>query len=227
MIFLFLLFKNVESSIIINCTPNRIKEIIEYMKILLVSDREEPYIWDYFDRERFKDIELILSCGDLKAEYLSFLVTMINAPLYYVPGNHNKHYINQPPEGCVSADDTILTFNGVRILGLGGCMNYNNKEFQYTEEQMAKRVKKLRWKIRKQKGFDILLTHAPALGLGDGDDLAHQGFQSFVSLLDNYSPKYLFHGHQHLNYKVQDRIRQYKDTTIVNGFGYYIIDCQF
>lgn len=197
------------------------------MKILLVSDHEEPYIWDYFDRERFRDVELILSCGDLKGEYLSFLVTMINAPLFYVPGNHNKSYILHPPEGCVSADDTVLTHSGIRIAGLGGCMNYNNQEFQYTEEQMEKRVRKLGRKIRKQKGVDILLTHAPAFGLGDGDDLAHLGFRSFVGILDEYAPKYFFHGHQHLNYKSQSRVRQYKDTTIINAYGYHLVDCEF
>ncbi len=197
------------------------------MKILLVSDREEPYIWDYFDRERFKDIELILSCGDLKAEYLSFLVTMIKAPLFYVPGNHNKNYLRFPPEGCDSADDTLLIHKGVRIVGLGGCINYSFQEYQYTEEEMEKRVKKLRKTISKHNGFDILLAHSPARGLGDGDDRAHIGFSSFVDMLDQYSPKYFFHGHQHLNYKVQQRMRQYKDTTIINAFGYHIIDCNF
>ena len=197
------------------------------MKILLVSDREEPYIWDYFDKERFKDVELVLSCGDLKAEYLSFLVTMINAPLFYVPGNHNTSYLMQPPEGCESADDRLITYKGVRILGLGGCMNYSNKEFQYTEEQMEKRIRKLRRTIKKHNGFDILLTHAPAFGLGDGTDRAHIGFKSFVTLLDTYSPRYFFHGHQHLNYGRQPRTMQYKDTTIVNAYGYYLIDCTF
>lgn len=197
------------------------------MKILAVSDREEPYIWDYFDKERFSDVDLVLSCGDLKAEYLSFLVTMIKAPLFYVPGNHNSNYITHPPEGCESADGKLLVCNGVRILGLGGCMRYNNREFQYTEEQMQKRIRKLRRTIKKHKGFDILLTHAPAYGLGDGDDRAHIGFKSFVDLLDTYSPKYFFHGHQHLNYGRRSRILQYKDTTIINAYGYYLMDCEF
>ena len=199
----------------------------KHMKILLVSDQEEPYIWDYFDRERFKDIELVLSCGDLQAEYLSFIVTMISAPLIYVPGNHNTSYLTHPPEGCVSADDKLVNCNGIRIVGLGGCMRYNNREFQYTEEQMAKRIKKLRRIIRKNDGFDILLTHAPAYGLGDGDDPAHRGFESFVEILDEYSPRYFFHGHQHLNYARRQRTIQYKNTTIVNGYGYHIIDACF
>ena len=135
------------------------------IKILLVADKEETYIWDYFDRERFKDVDLVLSCGDLKAEYLSFLVTMIHTPLFYVPGNHNKTFIDDPPEGCVSIDDTITTFKGIRILGLGGSMNYNNQPFQYTEKQMEKRVRKLNRSIRKNNGIDILLPMHPLLAL--------------------------------------------------------------
>jgi Predicted phosphoesterases, related to the Icc protein len=196
------------------------------MKILLVADKEEPYIWDYFDRERFSDIELILSCGDLKAEYLSFLVTMINAPLLYVHGNHNVDYIKNPPEGCLSVEDNIVNYKGIRILGLGGSYFYGREEFQYTEEQMEKRIRKLKKKLWWNKGFDILLTHAPAYGLGDGNDMCHRGFKSFVALMDKFSPKYLIHGHQHLNYKKQPRIIHYNSTEIINAYGYYILDYQ-
>ncbi|NJD03329.1 MAG: metallophosphoesterase [Ruminiclostridium sp.] len=195
------------------------------MKILLVSDKEEPYIWDHFDRERFADVELILSCGDLQAEYLSFLVTMVQAPLLYVPGNHNADYVKNPPEGCISVDGELYTYKGIRILGFGGSYCYSNQEFQYTEDQMKKRVKKLKLKIWRSKGFDILLAHAPALGLGDGEDPCHRGFQSFNMLLDKYSPRYFIHGHQHLNYKSnQPRIIKYKNTEIINAYGYHLLD---
>jgi predicted phosphodiesterase len=36
------------------------------MRILLLSDTESKYIWDHFDAERFEDIELVISCGDLQ-----------------------------------------------------------------------------------------------------------------------------------------------------------------
>ena len=194
------------------------------MKILLVSDKEESYIWDYFDRERFRDVELILSCGDLQAEYLSFLVTMITAPLYYVHGNHNTNYLKHPPEGCVSIEDSLILYKGLRIAGFGGSLMYNNNIFQYSEEQMAKRIKKLTPKIQKYKGIDILLTHAPAFGLGDGTDLSHTGFNCFVDFMNQYSPKYMIHGHQHLNYNRQQRKLQYRDTTIINAYGYHLLE---
>ena len=79
------------------------------MKILIVSDEESRFIWDWFDKERFKDIELIISAGDLKAAYLEFLVTMIPAPLFYVPGNHDKIFRKHPPEGCIDIGGQIIS----------------------------------------------------------------------------------------------------------------------
>lgn len=195
------------------------------MKLLLVSDVESKYIWDFFDRNKFKDIELIISCGDLKSYYLSFLVTMINAPLIYVRGNHDSSYITNPPEGCQCIDDLIFKFKNLNILGLGGSYRYNNGNFQYSEKEMLDRYKKLKFGIKRQGGIDILVTHAPAYKISDGNDLCHTGFKVFRHIIDKYKPKYFFHGHQHLSYNSNlKRIRTLKYTTIVNSYDYYIID---
>ncbi|MCL2321685.1 MAG: metallophosphoesterase [Oscillospiraceae bacterium] len=195
------------------------------MKVLLVSDVESKYIWDFFDKERFKDIELIISCGDLKSIYLSFLVTMINAPLIYVRGNHDEYYITNPPEGCQCIDGTIFKFNNLNIVGFGGSYKYNNGVFQYTENEMRNRYNRLKRQIKFQGGIDILVTHAPAFKISDGEDLCHTGFQVFNYIIDKYRPKYFFHGHQHLDYNANlKRIRTLESTTIVNSYDYYIID---
>lgn len=194
------------------------------MKLLIVSDKESPYLYDHFDKEKFSDIDLILSCGDLKPDYLSYLVTMINAPLYYVHGNHDDHYLKKPPEGCESIDGKLVVFSGVRILGIGGSRKYREGLHQYSEMQMAFRTAQLYPKLVLHQGFDILLTHAPALGLGDGSDLIHTGFPQFNRLIDRYEPRFHFHGHQHLNYGHQQRVIQYGKTTIINGYGYWLVD---
>jgi Icc-related predicted phosphoesterase len=194
------------------------------VKILIVSDKEDKYIWDYFDKKRFEDIDLIISCGDLKASYLEFLTTMINVPLFYVPGNHDKTYVEKPPEGCICIDSQFIKYKDIRILGFGGCNEYRGGPFQYTQKEMHKKISKLRYKLWKNKGFDILVTHAPAKGLGDGDDMCHQGFEAFNKLLDKYSPKYFFHGHQHLTYERNPRIITFKNTTIINAFKYHIVE---
>ena len=33
------------------------------MKLLLISDKESPYYWDYFQPGRLDGVDLILSCG--------------------------------------------------------------------------------------------------------------------------------------------------------------------
>ena len=154
------------------------------MKILAVADEEPLILWDYFDPELVKGVDLIISCGDLKASFLDFLMTMTNAPLLYVHGNHDEAYVKDPPPGAVCIEDMLYNFNGLRILGLGGSMKYRNGTFMHTERQMAWRVWKASWKARLHGGFDILVTHAPCQGYGDMEDLPHRGFETFVKLLD-------------------------------------------
>ncbi len=89
------------------------------MKILAVSDVESKYLWEYFDKSKLKDVDLIISCGDLDPYYLSFLVTMTTAPVLYVHGNHDGRYQSIPPEGCTCIDGRIYDYQGIRILGLG------------------------------------------------------------------------------------------------------------
>lgn len=196
------------------------------MKILVLADEESKYLWDYFEKSKLDGIDLIISCGDLKPAYLSFLATFTHAPVLYVHGNHDTVYDQTPPDGCICIDDDIYVFNGVRILGLGGCMRYNNNDYQYTERQMQSRVLKLAFKIWRRKGFDILVTHAPAKDFNDGDDLPHMGFSTFRSLLDKFKPKYFVHGHVHLTYKWnQQRECTYNDhTVVVNAYERYIIE---
>lgn len=195
------------------------------MRILALADVESKYLWDYFEKSKLDGIDLIISCGDLKASYLSFLTTFSDAPVLYVQGNHDNKYDTCPPEGCICIEDDIYVHNGVRILGLGGSMCYNYGPNQYTEAQMRKRIRKLRWKLWKHKGFDILVTHSPAYRFNDGEDLPHTGFQVFHELLEKYAPKYFIHGHMHMNYDwrlKQKRECRYNDRTIaINAYEKY------
>ena len=195
------------------------------MKILLVSDEEDRFLWDYYTPGRLKGIDLILSAGDLKAEYLSFLVTMANRPLLYVHGNHDGGYAQRPPEGCQCIDGKLVTVGGLRILGLGGSALYNGGPYQYTEKQMRRRIHRLRLKLALAGGVDIVLTHAPVRGFGDEDNMTHRGFEAFLPLLDQYQPRYLVHGHIHQRYGAnRPRCYQYNETTIVNATGRYILE---
>ena len=195
------------------------------MRLLLVSDEESAYLWDYYKPGMLDGLDLILSCGDLKSEYLSFLITISRAPLLYVPGNHDGAYAQRPPEGCDCIDGRLVTVKGLRIMGLGGSLLYNHGPNQYTERQMERRILRMRLGLARSRGVDIVLTHAPARGCGDAEDMAHRGFEAFKPLMDKYEPKYLIHGHVHMSYSAgQTRVRQYGNTTLINACGKYILE---
>ena len=195
------------------------------MKILFLSDEECPALWDYYVPGRLSDYQLIISCGDLKASYLSFLVTMARCPVLYVHGNHDTRYDSTPPEGCDCIDGRVVEYNGVRIMGLGGCLKYHPGAHQYTDRQMRGRILKMRWPIRKAGGVDILVTHAPAEGLGDSEDVAHWGFPSLRTFLDKYQPTYHVHGHVHMTYgRNISRALSYNETTVINAYERYTLE---
>lgn len=195
------------------------------MKLLAVSDEECPALWDFYAPGKLADYDLIISCGDLKASYLSFLVTMARCPVLYVPGNHDLSYPTAPPDGCDCIDDGLVVYNGMRILGLGGCRRYHPGEYQYTEAQMRRRIAKLRLAIWRAGGVDIVVTHAPPKGLGDAEDPAHMGFAALREMLDRYHPAYLLHGHVHMRYgPSRPREIEYNGTTVINVSERYVLE---
>lgn len=223
------------------------------MKILLVADTEEKFLWDNWSEataETLSDVALILSAGDLDPDYLEFLVTMMNVPLVYVRGNHDGRYDDEPPQGCISADGTVIEVKcgrrgeagNVRILGLGGSMQYKyNEPDMYTERQMRARIRKAERALLKYRAadavftsadrkagrpaFDIFLTHAPCRGFGDMDDLPHRGFECFNDLLNKYSPQLHCYGHVHQQYGgLKRQIRHPSGTLLINGWGHYILE---
>lgn len=195
------------------------------MRILFISDKESKSYWDFFKKEIFEDIDLIVSCGDLDADYLSFLTTMTSIPVLYVKGNHDHKYAQKPPEGCICIEDDIYEYGGIRFLGLGGSYRYKEGGNQFSENEMRQRVRRLWFKLLQKKGFDVLVTHAPAYGVNDGEDLPHRGFETFVELIEKYHPKYFVHGHVHMNYGRQyPREDVLGETKVINSYISYIVE---
>lgn len=195
------------------------------MRILVIADVESKLLWDYYKKGMLDDIDLIISCGDLDPRYLSFLVTMASVPVLYVHGNHDTKYDTVPPEGCTCIEDMVYVYKGIRILGLGGSMRYKPGNYQYTEREMQRRVRRLRYQLWRHGGFDILVSHAPAYQLNDGMDLPHQGFKVFLELMEKYRPKFFLHGHVHRNYGRQHKLYdKYRETHVINAFERCVFD---
>ena len=118
-----------------------------------------------------------------------------------------------------------VVVKGLRILGLGGSPLYSGGPHQYTERQMRRRIQRLRFKLWRAGGVDIVVTHAPAAGYGDGADYAHRGFECLVPFLDKYKPRCLVHGHVHMNYGIDiPRLARYGDTQVINAYESYTFE---
>lgn len=203
------------------------------MRVLAVSDQVVDLLNGAALKHVARGVELVLSCGDLPSDYLEYIVSMLNVPLYYVMGNHagsggEKNF----PEGCENIDQRIVQFGGLLIAGLEGSMRYNDRpKFQYTESEMWARVAGLApamLKNRVQYGhfLDVLITHAPPHKIHDAPDLPHHGFKSFAWLIEHYRPRYLIHGHVHVYDARAETVTQHGPTTVVNAYGYRIIEIE-
>ncbi len=201
------------------------------MRVLTVSDEVIESLHGPALTQIARGADLVLSCGDLPADYLEFIVSMLNVPLYYVMGNHGGDGGEKIfPDGCENIDMRVVEHNGLLIAGLEGSPRYNNRpKFQYTENEMRGKIAALTPALMMNRArygryLDILITHAPPFQIHDGSDLPHRGFKSFVWLIDHYQPRYLIHGHKHVYDHREETITQRGTTTIVNAYGFKILD---
>jgi Icc-related predicted phosphoesterase len=203
------------------------------MKVLTVSDEVVDLLNGAALEHVARGVSLVLSCGDLPSDYLEYIVSILNVPLYYVMGNHGGGGAEKTyPDGCENIDQRIVEFGGLLIAGLEGSMRYNNRpQFQYTESEMWARVAALApamLKNRVQYGhfLDVLITHAPPYQIHDALDLPHHGFKSFVWLIEHYRPRYFIHGHVHVYDHREETVTQHGATTVVNAYGYRILEIE-
>jgi Icc-related predicted phosphoesterase len=171
-------------------------------------------------RRHYSDVELLISCGDMPSVYLEFITSVLNVPLFYVRGNHDEGYAENPPGG-EDLHNRILEYNGLSFFGLEGSIRYSNSPIQYTESEMARLVvgAGLRMQYRKLRfgcGVDVLVTHSPARGVHDAEDYPHQGFSALLRFMEWYRPRFMFHGHVHTYDRRVTTETQYQNTYIVN-----------
>lgn len=195
------------------------------MKILAIADVEERWLADGFRPGVLDDIDLIISCGDLHARYLSRLADYANKPIAYVPGNHDAAYALEDIPGCINIDESIRDFHGLRLMGLGGSRNYNDAVYGFSETQMARRVARMMLLSQTTGGVDLIVTHVPPRAYGDLDDYAHTGFDCFNTMLERLRVPYLLHGHIHRNYgRIAPELTHPSGTRIINCCGHAYLE---
>jgi uncharacterized protein len=206
------------------------------VKVLCVSDHVERMLHGPSLTSYALGVEAVISCGDLPFDYLEYLVTFLGVPLYYVLGNHDPAPDGpEYPGGCTPLDGRVVEAEdrsggpGMVLAGLSGSRLYSGGPNQYTERQMRGRVRALSARIWWRRllgkpGPTVFVTHSPPFGLGDEEDQAHIGFESFLGLIDRHEPSLWLHGHVHLYGADQQRVVSRGNTKVVNVFGHLILD---
>ena len=221
------------------------------VKILCVSDFIDPLVYSDSIKQRYGDVDLVLSAGDLPLDYLEFIVSSIDRPLYHVFGNHHLEHFDAfrprmpaadftaehlrkelPGLGTVYISDKVVREKDLIIAGLGGCMTYNRGPNQWTDWQMKLRMlalvpRLLFYKITRGRFLDILLTHAPPEGIHDRADRCHRGFKSLLWFMRVFKPRYLLHGHIHLYDLSEVRRSVYCETEVINVYSAYVLNTDY
>jgi uncharacterized protein len=199
------------------------------LKVLAVCDEVDSRLYGTSVCARPKP-DLILGCGDLPAYYLDFLVSQLDAPLYAVHGNHDA-----PPateQGMQFANcganwigGRLVKVKGLLLAGFDGSLRYNEGAYQSSQLQMHAAVRSLApwlWlnRLRYGRALDVLVTHAPPLGVHDDRDICHTGFQAYRWLLDTFRPRYHVHGHVHRYDRRMPAVTRVGSTDVVNVYPF-------
>jgi Icc-related predicted phosphoesterase len=193
------------------------------VRVLAVADEEAPAM-----RSRLRDqrVDLVLAAGDLPWDYLESLVSLLDAPAAYVAGNHDQVSDGgDGPRGLVDVDGHVRMVGGLRVAGLGGCVRYNDGPHQYTQREYDDRARLLINEAQAAGDVDVLLTHAPPLGLGDEPDPTHVGISALHGVLETLRPSWHLHGHIH-PYGMHKPDRTVGRTTIRNVIPWQLIDIE-
>jgi hypothetical protein len=208
--------------------------------VLAVSDEVDEGL--YADLTPVRAAEVVVACGDLPFDYLGYLMNGLDVPLVFVPGNHDRDLSgyrysraglpiragmpDRPPwpDGAVNADRAVVEAAGLCFAGLGGCRRYGDGPNQYTDRQFARRARALRRRARRRRRpVDVLLTHAPPRGVGDGADPPHQGFAALHGVVAALQPSVLLHGHV-LPHDATAPDRSLGRTAVRNVTGRHLLD---
>jgi Icc-related predicted phosphoesterase len=207
------------------------------VNILVLSDQVEERLYSLISAKYFEKIDIILGCGDIPYYYLENVLTLLNVPLYYVPGNHDPEYSEQVPlshaEGASNLDLRLAREKNFLIAGFGGSIRYRPDGInQYTQFEAFLRayrlVPGLIWnRIHYGRFLDILITHSPPFGVHDEDTQAHQGLRALGWLIRFARPRYHFHGHTHFfRRNLAPSETTVGITRVVNVFPYKVIEAR-
>ncbi len=179
------------------------------MKILHYSDIGIPNIL-----ELYKQADVFITTGDLRYnDFGGIEAYEPKIPGFGVYGNHDDGCNYLETNKIENVHNKIVKLNNIKIGGFRGCLRYNSREMQFTEQQAEEFANNFPY-------VDILLLHAGPKGLlDDPSDAVHEGSSSIRRYVDEKKPKFIFCGHQYSNDELE-----YNGIKIYRTYGARFID---
>ncbi len=113
------------------------------IRVLSLSDQVVSYLHSPNVTNICKDVDLIIGCGDLPYYYLEFILSMLDVPLVFVRGNHDKVLEYSPeglqrvsPHGGFDLHRQVFRYDGLLLAGVDGCLKYRSGPYQYTQSEL-------------------------------------------------------------------------------------------
>ncbi len=196
------------------------------IRLLGVSDQRDPALNDERSRASLGRIDLVLGCGDLRAEDLAFIADATGAPLIFVRGNHDGGEAWR--RGSAHIPDPIETAREIRTDGLTIVSlpwpGRKGGRAERTELGAWSQALRLGVRLFARSRPVIVISHVPPLGLGDcATDAYHRGFGAYRWLLRRVRPALWLHGHTPLA-AVGEWHERAGSTTVVNVTGAVLIE---
>lgn len=178
------------------------------MKFLHYSDVGAANILDLY-----KQSDVLITTGDLRFTDFPGIELLPNKiPSFGVLGNHDDGATYLERNGILNVHNKVVDFNGIKIGGFQGCLRYNSRDIQYTEEEAKEFADTFPY-------VDILILHAGPLGLlDDASDPVHIGSESILRYVKEKTPKIVFVGHQY-----SDEEMTFGNTKLFRTYGARII----
>jgi hypothetical protein len=111
------------------------------------------------------------------------------------------------------------------LAGIEGSLRYSHTAHQYSQARMWWMVLGLipgllLNKLLRGRYLDVFVTHRASEGIQDDMDLPHRGIKAFRWLIKTFKPRLHLHGHIHLYTPIIPWKTRFKETMVVNAYGY-------
>lgn len=201
------------------------------MRLLIVADTAHTWPtnaegrYDLAPLVRAHAPDALVSLGDFDDLHAEVMARSGAPAVYGVYGNHcvsdymaGNGIVDLIGDRSVPAGFGTLELPGhqpVSVLSVQGCVRYKPGagDVLFTQEQYAAVLDRL-------PAADLVITHAPPLGVNDAPDDAHVGVEALRRWVDRHQPRWLIHGH---TYENPPRSRHGR-TEIIYVHGHAVVD---